>query len=468
MGRVDGLIIPRSYNDYFSRSDPQAIRAIVAQYTDAALSSTSKNPVQNKVVKAALDGKQATLTFDDAPTENSNNPVKSGGVFTELDKLKQYLAPPTDAVLHYSFDELPDYPDGTASVRLINNNTYDMQSGSFALSAYDGGELSNDNGNIKCVKTGTSYGGLIYSNSAITGKIVKIKIRVTDNSSVVRVSTTTGGSQIVSSIATTGILEATFVADSMFAIMSPGGTFTAIIEQIYIGDGSYSTPVINNANGENNGTNNGGIATKGVSGKGVRFLGDRVVTSNENIGEINKSFSCWFSIDNIVPARCIFCKNYNNGFIVLARNVNNVNTLAIFYYSAGYTNIAQLTANTIYHLVVICGTANIKVYLNGILVTTINVTVVDNINRLFIGALTSSGSNGFYGMIDDFQVFDRALTDTEVQALYLNKANTSKYYSLADYKLAQLESAQTRGGTTEETPNERKSNDEPPEEETKK
>lgn len=53
---VDGLIIPRSYNDYFSKSDPTAIRQLVGQYTDPALSSTSELPVQNKAVKGALDG----------------------------------------------------------------------------------------------------------------------------------------------------------------------------------------------------------------------------------------------------------------------------------------------------------------------------------------------------------------------------------------------------------------------------
>lgn len=51
---------------------------------DAALSGTSENAVQNKVVKTALDAKQSKLTFDNAPTQNSNNPVKSGGVFTAL------------------------------------------------------------------------------------------------------------------------------------------------------------------------------------------------------------------------------------------------------------------------------------------------------------------------------------------------------------------------------------------------
>ena len=51
---------------------------------DAALDGTSENPVQNKVVKGALDGKQAKLTFDNVPTENSDNPVKSGGVYSAL------------------------------------------------------------------------------------------------------------------------------------------------------------------------------------------------------------------------------------------------------------------------------------------------------------------------------------------------------------------------------------------------
>ena len=52
---------------------------------DAALDGTSENPVQNKIVKGALDGKQAKLTFDSVPTAGSNNPVTSGGIKTALD-----------------------------------------------------------------------------------------------------------------------------------------------------------------------------------------------------------------------------------------------------------------------------------------------------------------------------------------------------------------------------------------------
>ena len=61
---------------------------IVIPDVDSALSQSSENPVQNRIIKNALDGKQNALTFDAAPTAGSNNPVRSGGIKTALD-LKQ-------------------------------------------------------------------------------------------------------------------------------------------------------------------------------------------------------------------------------------------------------------------------------------------------------------------------------------------------------------------------------------------
>ena len=58
---------------------------------DSAISGTSENPVQNKVIKGALDGKQNTLTFDNAPTAGSNNPVTSKGIKTALDAKQDTL-----------------------------------------------------------------------------------------------------------------------------------------------------------------------------------------------------------------------------------------------------------------------------------------------------------------------------------------------------------------------------------------
>lgn len=105
MGRVDGLVIPRSYNDYFSRSDPTAIRQLVAQYTDSALSATSKLPVQNKVIKGALDNintlipaqasesnKLADKAFVNSSigTNTANYISNNGQPFTSVSALESY------------------------------------------------------------------------------------------------------------------------------------------------------------------------------------------------------------------------------------------------------------------------------------------------------------------------------------------------------------------------------------------
>ena len=45
----------------------------------------SNNPVKSGGVYTALSNKQDTLTFDNVPTQDSNNPVKSGGVYAAIE-----------------------------------------------------------------------------------------------------------------------------------------------------------------------------------------------------------------------------------------------------------------------------------------------------------------------------------------------------------------------------------------------
>ena len=51
---------------------------------DNVPTANSDNPVKSSGIKTALDSKQDTLTFDSTPTANSTNPVTSGGVYTAL------------------------------------------------------------------------------------------------------------------------------------------------------------------------------------------------------------------------------------------------------------------------------------------------------------------------------------------------------------------------------------------------
>lgn len=62
-----------------------ALSNVQGQLTfDNVPTANSDNPVKSSGIKTALDGKQDTLTFDSTPTANSNNPVTSGGVYTAL------------------------------------------------------------------------------------------------------------------------------------------------------------------------------------------------------------------------------------------------------------------------------------------------------------------------------------------------------------------------------------------------
>ena len=54
---------------------------------DALDEAVSANATNIAALQAAMSGKQDRLTFDDTPTENSANPVKSGGVHSSLSSL---------------------------------------------------------------------------------------------------------------------------------------------------------------------------------------------------------------------------------------------------------------------------------------------------------------------------------------------------------------------------------------------
>lgn len=64
--------------------------SVTREAADVTPTANSTKMLTSGGAKAALDEKQDTLTFDNAPTENSNNPVKSGGVFTSEQDIYEY------------------------------------------------------------------------------------------------------------------------------------------------------------------------------------------------------------------------------------------------------------------------------------------------------------------------------------------------------------------------------------------
>ena len=62
----------------------RSIESRTAVTVDTTLSETSENPLQNKAIYAALQGKQDALIIDAGPVSDSGNPISSGGVFEAL------------------------------------------------------------------------------------------------------------------------------------------------------------------------------------------------------------------------------------------------------------------------------------------------------------------------------------------------------------------------------------------------
>lgn len=431
---------------------PQEINtSIIALKNALAVLEANDKDVQNKIKQInelinginshldTVDGQITDLQPVDTVTSGDTHSVTSNAVADILSAL------PTDAVLHYSFDEVPDYPDGVADVRLLNNNTYDIQSTNYKFYNNGGTTFSNENGKLKVVIAGGDWTGAYQYASYLQNKIVKLKIKVTDITGTLSIR---AGGNILKNITSVGVYDVMEVHPTdtgsnqlYYFCFGTGNSCTFTVEQIYIGDGSYTTPVIDNANGEWNSTSQSGVAIQGVSGKGLKQFANQITRSGFNLND-DFSISIWVNPENNTSARYGDIVSKSNQFI-LRNGQSDYNALLIWLYGESTTLLNQqsigslLTANTWTHLAIVRDGLSLKVYRNGN--QTQNLTLDDstlrkNDNTLRIG----NNGNTHPQSYDDLLIFNRALSETEVQALYLNRGNTPKYYSWADWKLSQV------------------------------
>lgn len=150
MGKVDGLIIPRSYNDYFSRSDPQAIRDLVAEYTDDELDTVSENPVQNKVI--------AELIPTGATSSNKLATASDvGAAAADITAIEEKIPGAATAQNQLADKNFVNSSIGTNTANYISDNGEPFASVA-ALEAYSGTITNNDYAFV----TGTDAAGNVY------------------------------------------------------------------------------------------------------------------------------------------------------------------------------------------------------------------------------------------------------------------------------------------------------------------
>jgi hypothetical protein len=160
-----------STNDY-TNDEKSKLAGIEAQANkttvDSALNGTSTNPVQNKVVKSALDGKQTSLTTAQLAAVNSG--ITSADV-EQIEKNKnnillsynldgQHNLLPLQNGVYSASTSTITVQDGVATLKSVDTGTHLVQVGTFMLKAGTyvlfNRYTSTGNGDIRLIKGSTS------------------------------------------------------------------------------------------------------------------------------------------------------------------------------------------------------------------------------------------------------------------------------------------------------------------------
>ena len=432
-----------SYNDL---SNKPTIPAAQIQSDWTQTDNTKKDFIKNKIPIWITSGSaDDNMSPIDSVTDGNMRPVTSNAVADIMSSL------PTDAVLHYSFDDIPDLPDGSADVRLLNNNTYDIQSGNYKFTNNGGTTFSNNNGNLQIAINGGGSNGVFLSYNYVQNKILKIKLKITSIQGTLQVHN--GYGNIIKNYTEVGEYELSVICSNTssypsfyFIVSASGNSCTFTVEEIYIGTGSYSTPIIDNSGNGNNATNSGLIAQAGVSGKGTISFNKYQVAVNTNFKITPPySYSVWLKINENFTQTQYFIDG-RDGTSLADEGLLAVANKAIYVGMASgeeiQTDGGVVTIGEWQNFVIVVteeGSGNrFSIYKNGMLIKSATTSTKTTGFR----KLTVNGRYEDYApynkaprQLDDFQIFNRALSEQEVQALYLNKANTPKYYDVNNYKL---------------------------------
>lgn len=403
------------------------------------------------------DGKNA-IAMTSATTPNGEYEGQTGFYNGQIYQwngsawVKKSATLPTDAVLHYSFDDLPSIPDGT------NTFTGQIAGSSYTKVDIEGGYRFTLSGNDPYIHFVSSIGSvssfvLCYRQKAISktgGSYIKESfIFYTDGSydSITHlIPLPSETEQLVQVVIP---CDNTKTVNSIRLDMFTGTGNSAVVEvtDMYIGNGNYVTPAIDNSGNGNNATTTKGVAVKGISGKGI-YLTEGCYLKANALFDVNEpqeyAISCWFNVSN--EGMPLF--NNRNAYTITGLGVWIDNGSINLYCFDGKSNTTPLgyytysldTQGTHHIAIQFFKNSPVKLYYDGVLqtngVSNIRGTPAQTENFFQIGRNPlASGYRYGNGWIDDFQLFDRVLTEQEVLGLYLAKGNTPKQFTINDYRL---------------------------------
>ena len=186
-------------------------------------------------------------------------------------------------------------------------------------------------------------------------------------------------------------------------------------------------PFNGNANDESGNGNNGNVSGSaslsqdrfGIGNKAYSFDGVDDHISVNRTYQAAFSLSVWFKALN-APQYNPLVDAFNANWEVQLKN-NSPNYIS--FSSSGtyqqFTSAQTTTTNNWYHLVCTYSSNTLKFYLNDSLTDQFTVNPLPNSNGVyFFGASLTGDDQFFYGMLDDIGLWNRALNNQEISALY--------------------------------------------------
>lgn len=211
-------------------------------------------------------------------------------------------------------------------------------------------------------------------------------------------------------------------------------------------------PFSGNANdesgNENNGTVNGPILTVdrfNNSNSAYSYSnGSNLICTNNIFQHINQlSYSVWFKTNSIQLGHLI---GFNNGQCSHGGNWDRalyIEGNKISYYT--YPNsqiihniVANIIDNTWHHCVITFNNTGSKIYLDGILISSKSNQVLAQsyIGYFRFGGLSPNNlNNSIIGVLDDIGIWNRALTQEEITALYTGILSSDSFTNPTNFQL---------------------------------
>ncbi len=209
-------------------------------------------------------------------------------------------------------------------------------------------------------------------------------------------------------------------------------TFTATSNRTLVANFATTNPLIgyyqfngnaNDASGYNNhGTVSGATYTTDYNCNANSALSVNAKTNYMTVPAFNSSnisVSLWYYFSGTNNDwNTLLCRNGGSyHHLLIEPTTNQIGFYNNNFYSSGYA----LTPNNWYHLVVVKEGTNSKLYVNGVLKQNSDLSFNNSSYPLsIIGNYGSSNSNqGALGKLDEIRVYNKALTQSEVTALYI-------------------------------------------------